>query len=259
MSQRTIAHLGAWHRLGNHRATYKPFTTCSVIFGFIFFMIGSVVTLASLLATVISANFFLLIFTPFGLLFAGAGLHFIVSAYQNRVMRVFVYDYGLIHIGRKSRQCIYWQNVQTVWHKVVEDTSTDSDGHSKTTYIHTYTVNCIDGTQLKLDQTFAHLLQLGRSLEVGTAPYIFPGILKMYQMSRSVVFGSVTVTPQGLSYGAKTLPWAEVKSIKIDEYYGQIVIKKQGKLFIWASIALGDVPNVEVFRMLVQHITGVRP
>jgi hypothetical protein len=67
------------------------------------------------------------------------------------------------------------------------------------------------------------------------------------------------VTPQALSYGVKTFPWAEMKSIKIDESYGQIVIKKQGKRFIWASIALGEVPNVEVFRMLVEHITGVRP
>jgi hypothetical protein len=50
-----------------------------------------------------------------------------------------------------------------------------------------------------------------------------------------------------------------MKSIKIDENYGQIVVKKQGKLFGWVSMALGDLPNVEVFRMLVQHITGVRP
>jgi hypothetical protein len=95
--------------------------------------------------------------------------------------------------------------------------------------------------------------------EVGTAPYIFPRVLNTYQMSQAVVFGPLTVTPWGLSYREKTLPWTEMKSIKIDENYGQIAIKKQGKLFGWASVALSDLPNVEVFRMLVQHVTGVRP
>jgi hypothetical protein len=177
---------------------------------------------------------------------------------RNRAMRVFVYDSGLIYVGRKSRQTIYWQHVQAVWHQVEKHTSTDSDGSSTTTIVHTYTVDCSDGTRLKLDQTFAHLRQLGRSVEVGTAPYIFPRVLNAYRRSRSVVFGCLTVTSWGLCYRAKTLPWTETKSIEIDEYNGRIAIKKQGKLFGWASIELGDLPNVEVFRMLVQHITGVR-
>jgi hypothetical protein len=50
-----------------------------------------------------------------------------------------------------------------------------------------------------------------------------------------------------------------MKSIKIDEYIGEIVIKRQGQLLSWASIELGDLPNVEVFRMLIQHITGRTP
>lgn len=254
MSQRIIAE----HQLGNRRATYKPSTTCSIIGGFLFLIIGGVFLLVSWSLAASFAGFFPLIVTVFGLLWVGITLSGIISAFQNRAMRVFVYDYGLIYIGRTSRRTIYWQHVQAVWHQVEKHTSTDSDGSSTTTIVHTYTVDCIDGTRLTLDKTFAHLRQLGRSLEVGTAPHIFPRVLDEYRRNRSVVFGPVTVTPQGLCYRAKTLPWTETKSIEIDEYNGRIAVKKQGKLFGWASIALGDLPNVEVFRMLVQHITGVR-
>ena len=55
------------------------------------------------------------------------------------------------------------------------------------------------------------------------------------------------------------LPWSELKSLKIDEKGGQVEISKQGKLVPWAILKLEDIPNVEVLRMLVQHITGVLP
>jgi hypothetical protein len=265
MSQYMIADplaLGAQYRLGNHRTTYKPSTTCSFIFLILVLLFAFGIGLAGGVAYFGSNLFipfpFVLFILFIWLFIVGLILYGLVETYRNRVLRVFVYDYGLIHVGREFHQSIYWQNVEAVWHNVEKHTSTDSKGHSTTTYIHTYTVRCIDGTQLKLDRTFARLQQLGKSIEVGTAPYIFPRVLKVYQMSQAVVFGPLTVAPWGLSYGGKTLPWTEMKSIKIDENYGLIAIKKQGKLFGWASVALSDLPNVEVFRMLVQHITGLR-
>ena len=62
------------------------------------------------------------------------------------------------------------------------------------------------------------------------------------------------MTHQGLYDQAKLLPWTEMKSIKIYENSGEIIIKKQGKMFPWALIKLSDLPNVEVLRMLVQHV-----
>ena len=69
--------------------------------------------------------------------------------------------------------------------------------------------------------------------------------------------GSLTVTAQGLYYGPKLLPWNEMKSIEINKENGHIKIRKQGKWSAWASVKLAEVPNAEIFRMLVEHITGV--
>jgi hypothetical protein len=246
--------LGAPYQLGNHRATYKPSAISQVIFWSFIFILGC----AGIFAAFTSFDRFsdAIWLCLGGLSFVGIALYGSITAYQNRILRVFVYDYGFIYVGRKDRQALYWQDIEAVWHKVKLRRARRS---SYRTFVHTYIVNGIDGTQLELDNTFAHLRDLGRSLEVGMALYIFPRVLKTYQMSQAVVFGLLTVTTLGLSYRAETLPWTEMKSIKIDEYIGEIVIKRQGQLLSWASIELGDLPNVEVFRMLIQHITGRTP
>lgn len=261
MSQYMTAHplvLGTQYRLGTHRATYKPSTTCIFIVLVLLLIIVLGIGLVGGINALSDSPFMPfpggIVILCICLLIVGFILYGIVATYRNRTLRVYVYDYGLIHVGRQFIQSMYWQNVETVWHKVQARTSTDSNGHSSTTYIHTYIVNCIDGTQLKLDGTFARLEQLGKSIEVRTASYLFPGVLKAYQMSQTTVFGPVTVAQQGLYHKAKLLPWTEMKNITIYENQGQIIIKKQGKLFPWAYIKLGDVPNVEVFRMLIQHI-----
>jgi hypothetical protein len=246
--------LGAPYQLGNHRATYKPSMISQVTFWSFIFILGCVCLFAAFTSLHRFSNFIWLCLG--GLSFVGIALYGSITAYQNRVLRVFVYDYGFIHVGSQSRQALSWQNVEAVWHKVKIPRLRRS---AYKTFVHTYIVDGIDGIQLKLDNTFAHLRDLGRSLEVGTAPYIFPRVLKTYQMSQPVLFGPLTVTTLGLSYSAETLPWTEMKSIKIDEYIGEIVIKKHEKLSSWASIDLGNLPNVEVFRMLIQHITGRTP
>jgi len=106
---------------------------------------------------------------------------------------------------------------------------------------------------LKLNATLENLGQLGESLERETARYLFPLALSAYQMGKPVFFGLLTVTQEGLFYESNRLLWSEVK-MKISEYHDHIVIKKHGKLFCWASVKLSDVPNVQVFKMLLHHI-----
>lgn len=246
--------LGAPYQLGNHRATYKPSTISQLLFWSVLFLSGGVCIFAA--CTSFPRLSDVLWFCLGGLLCMGIALSGSITAYQHRVLRVFVYEYGLIYVGRESLQALSWHHVEAVWHQVKIRRSRRS---AYKTFVHTYIVDSIDGTQLKLDHTFAHLRDLGRSLEVGTAPYLFPRVLQTYQMGQPVLFGPLTVTTLGLSYKAEMLPWTEMKSIKIDEYTGEIVITKHRKLLSWATIDSSNLPNVEVFRMLIEHLTGRTP
>jgi hypothetical protein len=260
--------LGTQYRLGTHRATYKPPTISRMTWVMIgLSIIYVVICIIGLLERSNSVYLdvrgqpSLSVIIVYALVCTAVGIAvyvplFVYRVIRNRTLRLFVYDDGLIHVWHASLQAIYWQNVQAVWHDVIAETH--SEYQYTPSYRHVYIVSCTDGTKITLGKTdyeFDNMKQLVKSIEGETARYLFPAVLNTYQVGQPVVFGPLTVTQEGLSHGSDMLLWSEVKSIKI-ETSGRIVIGKQGKRSNWASVKLGDVPNVEVFKMLVHHITG---
>jgi len=165
-------------------------------------------------------------------------------------LRLFLYDNGLIHVWKTSIQVIFWQNVRTVWHN--EIVTRGSEGEKTSSHI--YIISCDDDTVMVISKLsgFNKIQKIGRAIEKETARYLFPAALNSYQMEQRVVFGPLTVTREGLSHASEMLPWHEVQDIKIVD--GMIMIMKQGKKESWASVGLITVPNVDVFKKLVQHI-----
>jgi hypothetical protein len=264
--------LGIQYQLGNYRATYKP-TVVGVMILYaaylFFFLVGIYMSgFTTILSSValgtafshgnnfpsfaLSGLFGLLTGgLAFGLLFSGLALFGIVWVYRNSGLCVLVYDYGLIYLRRKPLQTIYWQNVREVRHRVRAYQAGGLLAWLRWE-AHYYGVSCTDGTLHKLKWIFMKQ-QLGKSIERETARYLFPAALNTYQTSHAVAFGPLTLTSQGLYYGSDLLPWSQMESIRID---GLIVIRQRGRWLRWTSVKLGEVPDVEVFRMLVLHITG---
>jgi hypothetical protein len=248
--------LGANYQLGNHKATYKPATVRQIIVSSIMLIFGVVWTVGVWHLVFNTTKPWTLAFVGAGLLLIGLALWNFWRSYRNRVLRVFIYDDGLIYVGHGSAiQTMRWQDIEAVKHNVVEH----SDSEGGRTFRHHYTVNCFDGSSLTLDQTFPNVRQLGKTVEVETAHYLYPLILSTYRTTNSAIFGPLVVVPQGLYHQSSLLHWSEIKSIKIDENRGRVTIKQSGKLLHWASVPLRAVPNIEVFRMLIEHVTGVRP
>jgi hypothetical protein len=248
--------LGANYQLGNHKATYKPATLRQII-------VGSMTLLFGVVWTVLVWRFVFHATTPVALAFVAVGIIVIGLAlwnfwrvYRDRVVRVFIYDDGLIYVGRGAViQTMRWQDIEAVKHNIV----VHSDSEGGRTVKHYYTLNCFDGTSLTLDRTFTNVRQLGKTIEVETAHYLYPLILSTYRTTGSATFGPLVVVPDGLYHRSGLLHWGEIKSIKIDEDRGHVTIKQAGKLLAWATVPLRAVPNIEVFRMLIEHVTGVRP
>ena len=153
-----------------------------------------------------------------------------------------------------SLQVIPWQNVQAVWHHKIVSNSGPPTYESSSRHI--YTVGCTDGTKITIGNIYQskNIEQIGHMIEKETARYLFPAIWNSYQMGQPIVFGPLTVTSEGLSHQSHLLLWSEMKRIKI--VCGTIEIKKHGKRFDWVSVKLVDVPNIEVFKRLVQHVTS---
>lgn len=236
--------LGVQYQLGNHQATYKP--SGSPLIGAVLYS-----AFGALVGTIVFAFgrnnvLFLSIFLWGG--FVVFLLCFFVDSYQRHALHVFVYENGLIHVGAKSLQPISWQKVQVVRHDVTYDQGVA---------FHSFHLTCTDGTSLRLKNTIVRCRDLGKLIEEATVPYIFPVALNTYQTSGAVAFGPITVTAQGISWRRRTLPWSGIESLKIDECTGRLVLRrKQGEWFGRTSV---KVPNVEVFRMLIKHLTSAWP
>ena len=173
------------------------------------------------------------------------------EAIETRTLRLLLYDEGLIFVQQTSLQAISWRQVQAVWHQVIDESSpTDTTPSTR----HIYTVSCTDGTKMIIGKTYQleQMERIGLLIEKATARYLFLPALNTYQMGQPVLFGPLMVNREGLSHRSQMLLWSEVRCIK--RWYGTIVIKKQGKWVAWASVNLAAVPNVEVFKRLVQHV-----
>ncbi len=261
-------HIAATHELGELKATYKPATMCSVLvslamaaFGCFWAILSfSIIQIFSRIPMSPFTGLLPTLFPLFGLLFVVFALFGLISAYKKRVLRVHIYTDGFAFLGQNTLEVVHWQEVRSVLHSVTQhrSTSTDSDGSTSTTtsYHHTYTIECWPGNGVKLDATFARLRELGKTIERETAHYLYPNAWQEYQSGRTVMFGALSVSPQGLAYQGNILPWSALNEITMNESRGFITIKQQGAFFRWANVSLSTVPNIEVFKALVNHITG---
>lgn len=252
--------LGAEHQLGNYKATYQPhmLTRQDVIFYIVAGLLYSLFLLCILIfatplrAMPLTNKIIITIISVFlGSFLSGC---IIWDICVKRALRIFYYENGLIYRGRKSLQTIiYWQNVQSVMHKVKV---VGGEYGSKT--IHISTLNCIDGTSLRLDDvTFPELEPLMASIEGEIARNLFPVALSAYQIGHTVLFGPLAITQEGVRYRKRVFPWSEVKGVSTD---GHIRFQKHGKRLKWIiNVNQAKVPNIGTLRMLIQHIIGVVP
>ncbi len=156
MSQHTMADpqaLGIQHQLGNLKATYKPS---------LFFPIG--ITLLCL-----GVSWWMGFgFTFITLALLGTLLYLGIVAYRIRRRCVFVYEHGLIHVGRKSLQTIIpWRDVREVLHTV----SFGANDPENTFPYHHYTIIRMGGTSHTLSYPLRNIKHLGESIKMETARY----------------------------------------------------------------------------------------
>lgn len=85
-----------------------------------------------------------------------------------------------------------------------------------------------------------------------------PQMLAALQAGKSLSFGVLTISPQGLGNGTETIPWSELHSVRLDEEKDTIKVNRQGKWLSWANVPMEKMSNILVFLALVERITGIR-
>lgn len=206
-----------------------------------------------------SGSFFIIYGFAFYILFIivyGPVFLLTIQTYQSYGVQVFVHEHGLVYRKLRSQRTIHWRDVREVRHRMRRYGISGSNGGMIIRWrAHTYVINCYDNTSITLYWTFEKIQQLGRHAEVETARSLFPPAWDAFQKNPSMTFGPLTVTAQGIYHRQKLLLWRDMESIDINEQVrGCVVIAKQRRWFRWASVRLGEIPNVELFRELVLRI-----
>jgi len=236
------------HQLGAQGTIYKPWLPS--LLAVLGMMAGVLVVDAILFYLILLTGYILYILIIIPIVAIIYGLY----ALNDSNLRVYQFANGLIRVKGKELAVIRWDQVVAVIQHV------QRRGYyggligmmlRNSTSTHTIIVQRNDGATFKFSNTIKHVTQLIQTIQGAVTQAHMPRAMAAYNAGSPVVFGSFTLSQQGLSNGRETIPWNEVQSVDIKN--GQVIVKRVGKTFNWASVRIATVPNALVFMSMVNY------
>jgi hypothetical protein len=243
----------AAYQLGSVVREFKSSSVSKRLLGIGILMLGVVLILVCILFLVaVKFDLRLIVLLLFGISLILYSKSVIGAAARNRGAQVFLCTNGVMRLQGGQAETIHWNQIAAV-----RKTFTELSARGQKSY---FLKQCIlqspNGTALMLDNAFGGFKELVGAIEQQVTQYLLPGAIAAYTSGRPVDFEKVSVSYQGLSVhnGQKTLPWNELKTVKVRN--GLIEIKKTGSLLDWEIIHTEGMPNTCVLAALIGHITG---
>jgi hypothetical protein len=170
-----------------------------------------------------------------------------------------------------------WQDVKTIWHRIVGAPSAQfgQSTSAPTGNQYVYTVILADGTSvnfsgfrstwrnLKLETTDLQpvpgtttriqIEQLGRLLEQAVIRTQLPKAMDLVHAGQTMSFGRLSVNQQGVTVVDHSMTWNQVKNAQISPGTPFLKVKQAGKMLPWFE-HIDRVPNYFLFVALVRAI-----
>jgi hypothetical protein len=182
-----------------------------------------------------------------GLLLTPGAIALCIGALRKWGLRVLVFPEGLVRAHRGKVQAVFWEEIQTINQQVNVGAVSKIMSSSLV-----FVVQRASGEELHFDGYLPDLKKLGAILQRETLRHLLPRALAVYQRGEPVAFGKLQVSRAGISNGKDTLPWSEVKEVKVEE--SSVSVSKEGKWWTWYTAVITEVPNAHVFQALAQLI-----
>lgn len=239
--------------LGAPVAVYKPLLPN--IFAILGMIVGVVVIDVILLVAIALLTdyvLYILVVIPIAAIVYG------IMALFNCNLRVYQFSDGLIRVKGTQTDLIRWDQVTSVvqqvrrrgnyyfWGGIIGAAIAARSRPSQN-----FTVQRNDGATFKFNAILKNVAQLGQNIQQAVTQRHMPQAIAAFQGGSAIPFGPLTVTAQGLHNGREILPWNQVQSVDVKQ--GQVIVKKVGKTFSWASVYISKIPNLMVFLGLVNY------
>lgn len=185
-----------------------------------------------------------------GLLFL-VGAWSLFTAIRDWKLTVGLYEQGVGVVTNSGLQMVRWDQVNAIYQQVTRHYT--NGVYTGTT--HRYTLIGADGKKHILDDRLKDVEALGNAVQDGVNNALFPRYAQAVNSGQRVDFGPLGLDRQQIYAGKKSLPWSEIKAIKIER--GNIAIKKEGGWFNWSAVTVPQVPNFWVFYALIRNFATV--
>jgi hypothetical protein len=184
------------------------------------------------------------------LLLAGAWLLFAMVRNWNTAAAL--YEHGAALSGPAGLRQFRWDAVDQVFQSI---TNYYRNGAlSNTVYV--YTVRTHDGQILKFDSRFVQVKELGEAIQRNATVRLLPRYVQALNSGQRLAFGPLAVDREGLHAGQQSLPWAEIKAVKIQA--GSLTIESVGgDGRTWKPVSVAQLPNLWVFYQIVGSLTTI--
>jgi hypothetical protein len=187
----------------------------------------------------------------FGCLAVPVGFFGLFNAWRNWGKGAALYENGFAYKDSRGVRPVNWNDIEAVWQNVTKHYR--NGVYNGTTYVYTVLTN--DQKRMVLDTQLPGIEQLGNEILRGSSVALFPRYWQTLQGGQRVSFGPLAIDQHGIYHGTKSLPWSEIKAIRIHQ--GVIAVKKEGGWFNWASVTVPQIPNFYIFYDLVKRFATV--
>jgi hypothetical protein len=168
-----------------------------------------------------------------------------------REYQVEIREQGFVYSTVFETANVYWDDVTAVWQ------AKRARQRNGPTTSATYTILLKNKKKLVLDnERFKNAEGLGDTIQKEVTRRLMPKYIDRLKTGGVAKFGKLSISRQGISNGKETIPWPQVKAVRINN--GIININKEGKWLHWSSVMAHEIPNLYIFLELIDQVVGIR-
>jgi hypothetical protein len=166
--------------------------------------------------------------------------------------RVYVYDEGVVFLGRRKRIACRWEDIQFVWQKLTVVTvlgvSTTRGG--------TLTVQLKDGRRWYVDNTLVEeIFELSDLVQEKITNVQLQPARDQFENGDLVAFGELAISKERIVLRDRSVPWSHVTRVALSG--GSLVVEIAGDYMPWCTCPLEAIPNYFLLLRLVDRIMPV--
>jgi len=191
-------------------------------------------------------------FASGGLLVLAVGYWAYRATAPKRRVGVVVFQHGLVHVDAHQTRVIPWSEVARVWQRITKyyDQSLQESKTKRTKY--EVTLESVTAGSVHINDQFTDIAGLTNRIVAEVTQRQLPEAVRLIQQGQTLRFGPFGIGPHGIDNGQETLPWSQVRDLKVLD--GELRVKKDGRWRPWSRQNVGGIPNFFVFFAIAKKL-----